>query len=175
MAEIKQCLCQCGGTTKGGSFLPGHDARYKSFLVKEAMAGGNPDAERILEERGWTKFLDKAKEIAARPKVERRPAKPKADEDGLDSLDKLHLLKAGAKVLKRTNQYSKSVGPRRIELDYAAIEELVTLTDSRLEPPDDQWPGPHADLVDMTRYFDWSPGEEAAVAKRLRLVPGAPT
>jgi len=26
--EPKQCTCGCGGMTKGGSFLPGHDARY---------------------------------------------------------------------------------------------------------------------------------------------------
>ena len=27
------CVCGCNGTTKGGKFLPGHDARFVSTLV----------------------------------------------------------------------------------------------------------------------------------------------
>jgi hypothetical protein len=30
------CVCGCDGTTKGGKFLPGHDARFVSTLVKAA-------------------------------------------------------------------------------------------------------------------------------------------
>lgn len=29
------CRCECGGLTKGGKFLPGHDARHASNLVAE--------------------------------------------------------------------------------------------------------------------------------------------
>lgn len=32
------CAC-CGGTTKGGHYLPGHDARHASRLVKEILEG----------------------------------------------------------------------------------------------------------------------------------------
>ncbi len=32
--EPKACLCGCGGMTKGGTFLPGHDARYHAALKK---------------------------------------------------------------------------------------------------------------------------------------------
>lgn len=28
------CLCGCGGTTKGGKFLPGHDSKYLNQLVE---------------------------------------------------------------------------------------------------------------------------------------------
>lgn len=36
--EPRQCLCGCGGMTKGGRFLPGHDARYHAAQKK---AGGD--------------------------------------------------------------------------------------------------------------------------------------
>lgn len=48
---IGACEC-CGGETKGGSFLPGHDAKYKSKLRKASDAG-DKDAYRQLVERGW--------------------------------------------------------------------------------------------------------------------------
>lgn len=35
-----ECRCACGGLTKGGSYLPGHDARHISEVYKRAMATG---------------------------------------------------------------------------------------------------------------------------------------
>lgn len=32
----KPCKCGCGGTTKGGNFLPGHDKRYITSLVRQS-------------------------------------------------------------------------------------------------------------------------------------------
>lgn len=46
-----QCAC-CGEPTKGGTFLPGHDAKYKSRLRREAAAG-EVNAQAELEQRGW--------------------------------------------------------------------------------------------------------------------------
>lgn len=37
--KIGSCVC-CGGETKGGNFLPGHDARFVSGLVKD-VTGAN--------------------------------------------------------------------------------------------------------------------------------------
>lgn len=34
----RDCLCECGGQTKGGKFLPGHDSKYLNSLV--AQPGG---------------------------------------------------------------------------------------------------------------------------------------
>lgn len=34
----QDCTCGCGGVTKGGRFLPGHDARYHAALKREAAA-----------------------------------------------------------------------------------------------------------------------------------------
>jgi hypothetical protein len=45
------CVC-CGGATRGGRFLPGHDARYKSTLRRRAK-DGDVQAQAELEQRGW--------------------------------------------------------------------------------------------------------------------------
>lgn len=45
------CVC-CGAVTKGGEFAPGHDAKFKSRLLKEAKAG-DADSLALLEDRGW--------------------------------------------------------------------------------------------------------------------------
>lgn len=50
--EARQCGCGCGGMTKGGAFLPGHDAKLKSRL-KKAAGEGNQEALAELRERGW--------------------------------------------------------------------------------------------------------------------------
>lgn len=49
------CGCGCGSRVKR-RYLPGHDAKHKSRLVKEAR-NGNEAARRELEEHGWIKFL----------------------------------------------------------------------------------------------------------------------
>lgn len=50
---------------KDGPFLPGHDAKYKSDLVKSALGESTKfdrrEAEERLRQRGWLVFLDKAK------------------------------------------------------------------------------------------------------------------
>lgn len=48
---VGSCEC-CGEPTRGGRFLPGHDARLKSRLRKAAQ-GGDMDAATELEQRGW--------------------------------------------------------------------------------------------------------------------------
>jgi hypothetical protein len=46
--EPRACGCGCGGATKGGRFLPGHDARFHA-RVKQALAAGktHEEAERL--------------------------------------------------------------------------------------------------------------------------------
>ena len=38
-AEPKACACGCGELTRGGDFLPGHDARYRGRMLKAIDAG----------------------------------------------------------------------------------------------------------------------------------------
>jgi hypothetical protein len=54
--KAPRCLCGCGGQTKGGRFLPGHDAKLKKVLLTDARAG-KKRAVNKLEKLGWSKFL----------------------------------------------------------------------------------------------------------------------
>ena len=62
--RLPECECGCGGTTKGGRFLPRHDAKLKKVLIQDALAGGKRAANK-LEKLGWTKFLDAKRGIVA--------------------------------------------------------------------------------------------------------------
>lgn len=53
------CHCGCEGSTKGGRYLPGHDAKHKSALVGAARKGSKRAANK-LDKLGWTKFLEVA-------------------------------------------------------------------------------------------------------------------
>jgi hypothetical protein len=35
----RRCMCSCGDTTRGGRFLPGHDAKLRSELVAQIKKG----------------------------------------------------------------------------------------------------------------------------------------
>lgn len=50
-ATVGECEC-CGAATRGGKFLPGHDARLKSRL-RAAAKSGDDAAKADLERRGW--------------------------------------------------------------------------------------------------------------------------
>jgi hypothetical protein len=59
------CECGCGADTKGGRFLPGHDAKLKKVLI-EAALGGSKRATTKLGTLGWSKFLDAKRETLAK-------------------------------------------------------------------------------------------------------------
>ncbi len=63
-SEVPKCECGCDDATNGGRFLPGHDAKLKSKLIKDALAGGEGAVKR-LEALGWTKFLDAKRSLVA--------------------------------------------------------------------------------------------------------------
>lgn len=46
-AEPKTCGCGCGELTRGGDFLPGHDARFRGRLLTAVDAGG-PEGEAAI-------------------------------------------------------------------------------------------------------------------------------
>ncbi len=106
----QECHCGCKGTTGGGKYLPGHDAKHKSALVKAAL-GGDSRAEAVLADKGWTKFLDKAREVAARPQrdpserhQERKvDAEAKAKEDNA----RLELMKQAGKIIRDLGRWSR--------------------------------------------------------------------
>jgi hypothetical protein len=107
-AQAPYCLCGCGIKTKGGSFVPGHDARYKSQLIAKVIEGKDEDGEalRTIESRGWTKFLDKRRAVVSRVTAPKRHRK--TEEDAAAAKGHLYLMKAAAKILRWTDQYRKS-------------------------------------------------------------------
>lgn len=82
----QKCECGCGGMTKGGSYIAGHDARHKSALVSDAMNGNEAaatEAKAILKKKGWTKFLTRkiqiVKENAAKAEKKEKAAAAKKE------------------------------------------------------------------------------------------------
>ena len=49
--QPRSCLCSCGGTTRGGRFLPGHDARLHGELKRNLEKDPLLRNERFTEEQ----------------------------------------------------------------------------------------------------------------------------
>jgi len=136
MSDAPYCLCGCGTKTKGGTFVPGHDARYKSQLIDRAL-GTDPEAAteavQLLEGRGWIKFLDKRREVLAATKAPRI----KVDESTPGGTEYLYLMKAAAKILRWTGQYAKN---NRNYIKITAINawHIARQLHPLLEIPDDE-------------------------------------
>lgn len=77
------CECGCGGATGGGRYLPGHDAKHKASLIELGLKN-DAAALLLLEEKGWTKFLEKRKEIKNRPKPPPRARRSSGDPHIID-------------------------------------------------------------------------------------------
>lgn len=138
MTEVEEkpyCRCGCGIKTKGGTFVPGHDARYKSQLIEQAL-GTDPEvaaeAVRLLEGRGWIKFLDKRREVLATAKAPR----VKVEESTPGGTEYLYLMKAAAKVLRWTGQYAKN-SRSYIKITAVNAWHLARRLHPLLEIPDD--------------------------------------
>ncbi len=135
--ERPYCLCGCGTKTKGGAFAPGHDARYKSQLIQTVIDNTNPEAVaeamKVLDSRGWIKFLDKKREVLANA---RAPKKRKEPQDEIAGKDDVYLMKAAAKILKWTGQYYKR-HRNHIVLTHAGAALIANRVHPLLELPDD--------------------------------------
>ena len=95
MASNPECGCGCGTPLKQrkdgtyANYAPGgHDAKHKSALVKAAR-DGDKQALKILKEKGWEKFLEKAKKKTAheRKQVVKKSTKVKPMFYGLSEFD----------------------------------------------------------------------------------------
>jgi hypothetical protein len=139
------CACGCKEETRGGEFRMGHDARHKSNLIKEALAG-NDEAQAEIERRGWLSFLDKAREVAARPVTPKAERKAKEDEDdeakAQRAHDRINVMKAACTVLKAVGQYHRASG-MQIRID--TIDEAARILE-----------GAHEDLVATPGDAEWN-------------------
>lgn len=80
--DPQNCVCGCGGLTKGGRFIPGHDARLKGRIVtqwREATTQAGKDKARkalTAVNPDWEKYLVEAKPKPVKAtKAAKAPAK----------------------------------------------------------------------------------------------------
>ena len=50
----RECGCGCGGMTKGGDFIPGHDSKLMSAIVE--AVGGTKALHALVEKTTGTKI-----------------------------------------------------------------------------------------------------------------------
>lgn len=164
--DASKCQCGCGSPAKS-TYLPGHDARHKSALVKAALLG-DPDARATLEQKGWLKFLDKTPE-KNKPGTKVETPEPNADFDPTDDIQQA--------VDEQTDQITPDeppipeddpfAGEPDPELDQAFqdVEPLPPMPEEFDDPgPDEDKPLP--DPADA----GWQPSdeeEEKALAQEL--------
>jgi hypothetical protein len=107
-AQADYATCPCCGVEVNRNFLPGHDARWKSILLKRFDAGDNAAAEELVEKWGWFS----RQELAARAEKARLNAEAKAEREEKARLNRE--AKAEAKAAKK----AAKVGPV-VEVDPA--------------------------------------------------------
>lgn len=59
MTSGRDCVCGCGGTTKGGLFLPGHDSKYLTGVAASVKGGKYTleDAQTLMAAQGCSDAL----------------------------------------------------------------------------------------------------------------------
>lgn len=78
-ATPQDCLCGCGGQTKGGRFIPGHDARYHSRIrALEAQGLSHDEAAKVAAKGPLTGKYAAAAEAASKAKAAAKAPKPEA-------------------------------------------------------------------------------------------------
>ena len=108
------CLCGCGRPTQN-EFAPGHDARYKSQLLRRLIEDDDSEALQILTRRRWTKFIEPARRQAKikaerAVKRERRVKKETVQSDPGHFQDRVSVMKGACQILKMSGQYHRSSG-----------------------------------------------------------------
>lgn len=108
------CECQCGGQTKGGKFIPGHDMKLKGTL-KRAWAAGDQSAYEELSRRGWAPGQAPPRrtpeEVAADKEAKKKAkeeAKKAAEEAAPVDFDVLDGMKQAAEALRQQGRYRRS-------------------------------------------------------------------
>lgn len=103
------CECGCNEPTKGGKFLPGHDAKLKARLIREVIAGGNPGAEQELASRGWISHLErKLERMSKTPEQLEAERAARAEQRRQETERRIALMKEAGEVLRTQGRYCRS-------------------------------------------------------------------
>lgn len=112
--KVGACKC-CGGTTKGGMFLPGHDARYVSEQVAFIMQGSKAEAD-VREDFGTLsdalgKKFERSLDLAKEAKAKKEAAAKAAEEKKIAAEDEKKAKAAAAKAEKAKAAAEKAETP----------------------------------------------------------------
>ena len=123
------CECECGETTGGGRFRPGHDAKLKSRLIHEALDGHDAKTRKAAEQRlarlGWTKFLDRKRELVTLTPTELRQLDDqRKEEKAKANIELLAKYKQAAAILKTQGRYHRMLDDGTPNPDYTEITRL---------------------------------------------------
>ena len=129
------CQCGCKGTTKGGRFLPGHDARLKGRLF--AAAHGPDDNDRAealveIEAQGWMHLFDKSvarPEREAKVRAERKPRREVVDEEQARAAAHLEMLNGMKRAARLVRQHPED--PRIGHVDRTNYLDILHDYDSQ--------------------------------------------
>ena len=129
MAKNNPCQCGCGEMVVK-NFKQGHDARHKSNLIN-AVLGFHDDSEEAyteLDNRGWLKFLEKARNARSSHYNEIR--REQAKENAVQGLLLVERMKQAANRLKGVNRYKR--GPEQILVTPDNVDEILSCSDEEL-------------------------------------------
>lgn len=125
----RACECGCGGTTSGGTFLPGHDAKMRSRLLTEIRDGESEESERaaLATLQGYAKLShgvgdwDLGRDRKAREQKEARKsadAQAKAEREKSEADAKA----ARQRMQERSREEMRQAGEQRLANKDRAIE-----------------------------------------------------
>lgn len=129
---MNDCLCGCGGKT-ARRFMPGHDARLKGELLRqatdpEAKAADRSKAEKRLNELNWGHFLTKAQATAerkAKAKAGRDEAAAERKQKAADEKAVRDAQKAEEKAAKAKAAQEKKDADAKAKADKAAADKAA--------------------------------------------------
>jgi len=135
----KACLCGCTRMTKGGDFVTGHDAKFKSMLINGVIEGKTVQAERVytpaeaeavIVERQWISYLEKRR---TQPVRAPRASKEQTSSKFTESPEaRILLYNAMHAAYDRLRELGIHAGPDKVVITRENCTTLAKATDEEL-------------------------------------------
>lgn len=166
----KPCFCGCGDMTKGGDFCMGHDARFKSGLMRavclnqgfSALQDFTPEqALQFIKDRGWEKHLEKYR---ANLDAEKKPRKAKkgagrngrvavngaasgegaddveGSQEEIDPVQRIRNLETMKEAYKKLQSLGLGHGPNKIEVNRDNMGAILSASEADLRSWHESYP-----------------------------------
>jgi hypothetical protein len=117
----RECGCGCGNLTSGGTFVPGHDAKLRSRLLREIRDGESEESERaaLAELRTYEKLAHGVSEYdlgkVRRERQEKEARKTQREQESANHKSEAQRLKdAAARLKEASRQETHEAGEQRL-------------------------------------------------------------